>query len=246
MSRDSHIVSSFDDDLNQIETLLLEMGALVENQIENAARSLIRRDVEIGEKVIITDKAIDNLEFEIDNCTVRILALRSPKAQDLRMVVIAPKIAANLERIGDYCKNIAKRVNVLVNGRQLGSADITIESMNDFVQEMVHDVLDALKRRDQDKATDVWLRDRNVDQMHNTLFRELLTHMMEDPRSISDCMHLLFIAKNIERMGDHATSIAEKVYYFVSGKMLEDERPKSDTTSSTTIDSDEADELKCD
>ena len=246
MNRDSHIVSSFDDDLNQLETLLLEMGALVESQIANAAKALNRRNVRVGEKVIIADKAIDNLEHEIDNCTVRILALRSPKAQDLRMVVIAPKIAANLERIGDYCKNIAKRVNVLANGRQLDSADLTIEAMNEFVQEMVHDVLESLIRKDQELASDVRLRDKNVDQMHNTLFRELLTHMMEDPRSISECMHLLFIAKNIERMGDHATSIAEKVHYLVSGEILEDERPKSDTTSSTTIDSDDADNLKRD
>jgi phosphate transport system protein len=156
-------------------------------------------------------------------------------AQDLRAVVVAPKIASNLERIGDYSKNIAKRTSVLAKTQPIGSSAATIKRMCAMVQDMVKDVLDAYVRRNAERAEDVRLRDEDVDQMHNTLFRELLTYMMEDPRAISPCMHLLFIAKNIERMGDHTTSIAEQVHYMVSGEIFDEERPKSDTTSTTFI-----------
>ena len=205
-----HIVKSFDDDLNHISNLIIEMGGLVEQQITDAAIALTRRDVELGKKVIAADKRIDALEADVDVCVVQVLATRNPLAQDLRAVVVAPKIATNLERIGDYAKNIAKRTSVLAKAQPVGSAPRTITRMCEIVQQMMKSVLDAYVGRDQALADDVRLRDEEVDQMHNTLFREMLTYMMEDPRSISACLHLLFIAKNVERMGDHTTSIAEQ------------------------------------
>lgn len=235
-----HIVKSFDEDLNQIESLIMEMGGLVENQIGEAAKALTRRDTELAEAIIKSDKLIDALEVEIDQAVVRILAQRQPMAQDLRAVVVAPKISSNLERIGDYAKNMAKRTSVLAKTQPMEPSTATIKRMCSMVQDMVKDVLDAYVRRNVDKSDDVRLRDEEVDQMHNTLFRELLTYMMEDPRAISPCMHLLFIAKNVERMGDHTTSIAEQVHYMVSGEFFDEERPKSDTTSTTFIEPVEA------
>ncbi|MDA7948643.1 MAG: phosphate signaling complex protein PhoU [Hyphomicrobiaceae bacterium] len=235
-----HIVKSFDEDLNHIENLIIEMGGLVEKQISDSATALTRRDVELADAVIASDKRIDDLEAEIDVDVVRILAKRQPMAQDLRAVVVAPKIGSNLERIGDYSKNIAKRTSVLAKAQRIGSATSTIERMCEMVQHMVKDVLDAYVSRNQKQASDVRLRDEDVDQMHNTLFRELLTYMMEDPRAITPCMHLLFIAKNVERMGDHTTSIAEQVHYMVSGEIFDEERPKSDATSTTFIEPDAA------
>ena len=235
-----HIVKSFDEDLNKIENVIIEMGGLVEKQIIDAATALNRRDIELADKVIAADKRIDELEAAIDVDVVRILAKRQPMAQDLRAVVVAPKIGSNLERIGDYSKNIAKRTSVLAKTQRIGSATSTIQRMCEMVQHMVKDVLDAYVARNQEQASDVRLRDEDVDQMHNTLFRELLTYMMEDPRAITPCMHLLFIAKNVERMGDHTTSIAEQVHYMVSGEIFDEERPKSDATSTTLIEPDAA------
>ena len=161
------------------------MGGLVEKQIVDAATALNRRDVELADKVIAADKRIDDLEAAIDVDVVRILAKRQPLAQDLRAVVVAPKIGSNLERIGDYSKNMAKRTSVLAKTQRIGSATATIQRMCEMVQHMVKDVLDAYVSRNQDQAADVRLRDEDVDQMHNTLFRELLTYMMEDPRAIT-------------------------------------------------------------
>lgn len=230
-----HIVKSYDEDLDRIESLIMEMGGLVEAQIADAANALSRRDVELAGKVITSDKRIDALEAEVDAAVVDILALRQPKAQDLRVVVVAPKIAGNLERMGDYAKNIAKRTSVLAKTNPVGSAPRTITRMCEIVQRMMKSVLDAYVARDQERADEVRLRDEEVDQMNNTLFRELLTYMMEDPRVITPCMHLLFIAKNVERMGDHTTSIAEQVHYMVTGNTFDEERPKGDTTSFTFI-----------
>jgi phosphate transport system protein len=234
----AHIVKSFDQDLGQIESLLLEMGGLVETQIADAVTALIQRDTELGEKVRAGDKKIDVLEVQIDDLVIRLLALRQPMAEDLRSVVCALKVSANLERIGDYAKNIAKRTSVLSTWQPTKSSISTIKRMSKLVQDMVHDVLDAYVARDANTAEDLRQRDEEVDQMHNTLFRELLTYMMEDPRNITPCMHLLFIAKNIERMGDHTTGIAEQVYFMVEGSLLEDERPKGDVTSFMTVDPD--------
>lgn len=230
-----HIVKSFDEDLNNIETLIMEMGGFVEKQIIEAATALNRRDTESAAAIIKSDKRIDALESEIDQAVVRILAQRQPMAQDLRAVVVAPKIASNLERIGDYAKNMAKRTAVLARTQPVGASSTTIKRMCAMVQEMVSDVLDAYVRRNAERAEDVRRRDEEVDQLHNTLFRELLTYMMEDPRAITPCMHLLFIAKNVERMGDHTASIAEQVHYMISGEIFDEERAKSDTTSTTFI-----------
>ncbi|RMF08235.1 MAG: phosphate transport system regulatory protein PhoU [Alphaproteobacteria bacterium] len=235
-----HIVKSFDEDLKHIETLIMEMGGIVEKQIADAADALTRRDTALAEIVIKSDKRIDELEAQVDQDVVRVLAQRQPLAQDLRAVVVAPKIASNLERIGDYAKNIAKRTSVLAKTQPIGSSAQTIKRMCAMVQEMVQDVLEAYVRRDANTADDVRRRDEEVDQMHNTLFRELLTYMMEDHRAITPCMHLLFIAKNVERMGDHTTSIAEQVHYMVSGEIFDEERPKRDMTSTTLIEPDAA------
>ena len=231
-----HIVTSFDDDLKKMENLIAEMGGLVETQIADAMTALLRQDRALGQRVRENDKQIDELESMVDASVVRILALRQPKAQDLRSVIAVLKVAAYLERIGDYAKNIAKRASVLGEFRTIGSSENILKSMTRITQEMLKDVLDAHAARDIKMADHVRMRDEDVDQMHNTLFRELLTYMMEDPRNITPCMHLLFIAKNVERMGDHATGIAEQVHYVVSGTMPDDERPKGDATSLMSLD----------
>ncbi|MBL4600870.1 MAG: phosphate signaling complex protein PhoU [Rhizobiaceae bacterium] len=226
-----HIVKAFDTDLAKIENQIMEMGGLVESQIVDAARALKNRDVELAESVIAKDLEIDAMEAELDGAVVRVLALRQPKAQDLRAVVAVLKVASNLERIGDYAKNIAKRVPILAQSGKIGSATTTLDRMCRVVQTMVNDVLDAYIIKDQDKAEEVRIRDGDVDQMYNTLFRELLTYMMEDPRNITPSTHLLSIAKHIERMGDHTTSIAEQIQYLVSGNLPGSERPTTGNAS---------------
>jgi len=231
-----HIVRSFDEDLGQIISLVMEMGGLVETQVVDAAMALASRDTIMAARVVEGDKRIDELEVALDAMAIRTLALRQPMAEDLRVVIASLKIASNLERIGDYAKNIAKRTSIIAQEPSVRSSANMIKRMSVMVQKMITDVLDAFASRDAIAASDVRLRDEEVDEMHNTLFRELLTYMMEDPRNITPCMHLLFVAKNVERMGDHTTSIAEQVYFMVRGEMPEDERPKSDTTSTTFID----------
>ncbi|MEZ5812211.1 MAG: phosphate signaling complex protein PhoU [Rhizobiaceae bacterium] len=226
-----HIVRSFDEELGQAESLFLEMGGLVETQIADAAEALARRDAELADKVRSRDAEVDALETRIDELAVRVLALRQPMAEDLRAIVSTLKVSANLERIGDYAKNVAKRTTVLAKSPPIGSSADTIRRMSKLVQTMLSGVLDAYVARDLEAADDIRRRDEEVDQIHNALFRETLTYMMEDPRSITPCMHLLFIAKNVERIGDHITSIAEQVHYLVSGEMPVDERPKGDVTS---------------
>ncbi|HWT97270.1 MAG TPA: phosphate signaling complex protein PhoU [Terriglobales bacterium] len=225
-----HTVKSFDNDLQHLSQVLAEMGGLAESQLSSAIDALVRRDSELAGRVVQADKRIDDLEQEIGNFTVRILALRQPMAQDLREVVAAIKIAADLERIGDYAKNIAKRALILNQGQPLRPV-ASIPRMGILAQQIVKGVLDAYMEKDADRAQAAWRRDEDVDEMYNSLFRELLTYMMEDPRNISPCTHLLFIAKNIERIGDHATNIAEIIYFLVHGKSLDESRPKGDTTN---------------
>ncbi len=232
---EAHIASIFDKDLRQIEDLVVTMGGLVEQQIENAAELIVSRDLELAQRLIASDKEVDAIEQEIDMLVVRIIALRQPKAQDLRAVLAALKVAADLERIGDYAKNLAKRMEVLVKGPPVGSSAKTIKRMCMMVRAMVKEVLDAYLARDIASADEVRLRDEEVDQIHNNLFRALLTYMLEDPRNITPCMHLLFISKNIERMGDHTTSIAEQIRFLIAGELPDDDRPKSDFTSTTHI-----------
>ncbi len=227
----AHIVKSFDQDLSEIDNLILKMGGLVENQIIESVNALNERHVELAEKVRSDDKRVDALETEIDECALRVLALRQPMAQDLRSVTSALKIASNLERIGDLAKNIAKRTIVIAGSDPIGSSEKTVKRMGALVQKMVNDVLNAYINKDVESATEIIERDEDVDHVHNTLFRELLTYMMEDPRNITACMHMLFIAKNIERIGDHTTAVAEQVHYLVTGSLPEQDRPKGDTTS---------------
>lgn len=235
MNNAGHIVKSFDDDLNNIQGMVAQMGGIVETQISDSVIALLRHDLLLAQKVLDTDKKIDDLEMEVDDAVVRILALRQPQAQDLRSVVAVLKVASSLERIGDYAKNIAKRSTAVENFNSFGSADSVLRSMGRIVQEMLKDVLDSYATRDITLADQVRARDKDVDHLHNTLFRELLTYMMEDPRHITSCMHLLFVAKNLERMGDHTTTIAEQVHFLISGSRPEDERPKQDMTSVTTL-----------
>ena len=230
----AHIVKSFDNELAQIENQILEMGGIVETQITEAVKALTTRDEELATKVRADDKAVDALETQIDDLTLRTLALRQPMAQDLRSVICALKVASNLERIGDYAKNIAKRSIVLKETEHLESAEKTITRMGSLVQVMVADVLNAYVAKDTKMADELLLRDEEVDHMHNTLFRELLTYMIEAPQFITPGMHMLFVAKNLERMGDHVTGIAEQILYRATGSLPDDDRPKSDLTSELT------------
>ncbi|GLS79349.1 phosphate signaling complex protein PhoU [Paracoccus marinus] len=231
MNRDRHIASAFDRDLETVQALVVKMGGLVEAAISDAALALETRDDELAEDVRRRDRSIDLLEAQVNEEAARLIALRSPTATDLRLVLTVIKISASLERVGDYAKNIAKRSNVLAHMPVIDGAGMALRRMSSTVEKMMKDALDSYVHRDEALATDVRARDLEVDQMYNALFREFLTHMMEDPRNITACMHLHFIAKNIERMGDHATSIAEQVIYLVSGALPDESRPKRDSVS---------------
>ena len=230
-----HITSAFDRDLEDIQAKIMKMGGLVEAAILEGAISLETRDEERAEKVRAADKAIDLLEEKINEDAARLIALRSPTASDLRLVLAIMKISGNLERIGDYAKNMAKRTGVLAQMAPVSDSTGSLRRMAKEVSKMLKDVLDAYIHRDAELAGDVIKRDSDVDQMYNGLFREFLTFMMEDPRNITACMHLHFIGKNIERMGDHVTAIAEQVVYLVTGEYPEEARLKSDVTSTQTM-----------
>jgi len=222
-----HIASAFDRDLAAIAALLIEMGGLVGNAIASSAEALSSRDEALAQEVRAGDAAIDALEDRINIEAARLIALRQPMSSDLRAVLAVMKIASNLERVGDYSKNLAKRTGVLVAMPPVGQSARSLRRMAREVEEMLRDALESFMRRDAALAGEVRGRDLEVDQIYNALFRELLTHMMEDPRSITAAMHLHFIAKNIERMGDHVTSIAEEVIYLVTGSHPEEARPKA-------------------
>lgn len=230
---DQHIASAFDRDLEAIQAQIMKMGGLVEAAIADAAKSLETRDEELANEIRAGDKAVDALEEQINQETARVIALRAPTAIDLRLILSVIKISGNLERIGDYAKNMAKRTGLLVNMTPVSDSASALRRMAREVEVMLKDALDSYIQRDADLARDVIDRDRDVDQMYTSLFREFLTFMMEDPRNITACMHLHFIAKNLERMGDHVTSIAEQVVYLVTGEAPEDARPKADVTSET-------------
>lgn len=228
---DQHIVSAFDRDLEAIQALVVKMGGMVEEAILNSAKSLETRDIELADKVRQADKAIDDLEIRINEEAARTIALRAPVSKDLRTILTVLKIAASLERMGDYAKNMAKRTHVLSEMRPINGPDAALRRMAREVQGMLKHSLDAFISRDAELADTVRQDDQDVDQMYNALFREFLTFMMEDPRNITACMHLHFIAKNMERMGDLVTNIAEQVIYLVTGEMPDDPRPKSDDTA---------------
>jgi phosphate transport system protein len=230
-----HTIKAFDADLQELARMIAEMGGLAERQIGDALDALNRHDAGRARSIVAADARIDTLQREIEEKAILTIARRQPMAVDLRDIVGALRVSNDLERIGDLAKNIAKRVEVVENELRLQKVMRGVENMTELVLAQIKDVLDAFARRDVDKAVQVWRSDEEVDAVNNSLFRELLTYMMEDPRNISVCIHLLFCAKNIERMGDHATNIAETIYYIVEGRALTDERPKGDLTSTTNI-----------
>ncbi|KGJ06427.1 phosphate uptake regulator, PhoU [Paracoccus halophilus] len=229
MNNERHILSAFDRDLETAQALVVKMGGMVETAIHDAAAALETRDEELAADVRRRDRAIDELEQQINEEAARLIALRAPRATDLRMVLSVIKISSSLERVGDYAKNIAKRSYVLAELPAIDGAGMALRRMSAAVETMMKDALDSYIQRDAALAEDVRKRDLDVDQMYNALFREFLTFMMEDPRNITACMHLHFIAKNIERMGDHATSIAEQVIYLTTGELPDDPRPKGES-----------------
>lgn len=234
-----HIVSAFEKELKGLGSRISQMGGLAENQLSQAIKALENNDFELAQLAIKSDKEIDRLELAIEEEAILIIAKRQPMALDLRRIIVTIRICADLERIGDLAKNIAKRV-IAIDGKTPKSLITGFHAMSDMAQQLLKDVLDAFALEDVDKALAVWKKDEDLDALYNSIFRELLTYMMEDPRNISFCTHLLFGAKNIERIGDHATNIAENIYYMVNGELLTDERPKSDITSTSKFDFDES------
>jgi phosphate transport system protein len=229
-----HIIKSYDEELRRLDKAIIRMGGLAESQLAAAMEAVIQRDSALAAQVVEGDAEIDQLEREVDGHAVRMLALRQPMARDLREILSALKIAADLERICDYAANVAKRaiaLNVLPPVKPV----FALPRMTKFAQGLIKDVLDAFIARDADKALAAWARDEELDEMYSGLFRELLTYMLEDPRNITPCTHLLFMAKNIERIGDHATNIAETVWFLVHGTPLDQVRPKSDVSSTAVV-----------
>jgi phosphate transport system protein len=230
-----HIVKSYEDELAGLDAKIAQMGGLAEELLGEAFEALERRDPTLAESVIGRDKAIDKLDRELEEASIVMIARRQPMALDLRQITTVMKLASELERIGDLAKNIAKRALAVSEQAPPKSLIVGIRHMVETALRQLKDVLDAFTQRDADKALAVWRRDEELDAMYNSVFRELLTYMMEDPRNIGLCTHLLFGAKNIERIGDHATNIAEMVHYLVTGVVLSDERPKGDVTSTTPV-----------
>ena len=225
-----HIIKSYDEELSRLSRMIVEMGGLAESQLASAIEAVIKRDSELAARVIEGDDQVDQLEHDLDNLVIRLLALRQPMARDLREIVAALKIASDLERICDYAANVAKRSIALAQSPPIQPVN-SLPRMVHLALLLVKDVIDAYVARDADKAFAVWVRDEELDEMYANLFRVFLTYMMEDPRNIGPCTHLLFMAKNIERIGDHATNIAENVYYLVHGIPLTEARPKGDKSS---------------
>ena len=226
-----HTAKAFDSDLQELTRLVAEMGGLAERMIVESVDALIRRDVALGQRVVAADAEIDNLQRVIEERAVLTIARRQPMAVDLREIVGAMRVATDLERIGDLAKNMGKRVAALESDFQPLKLIRGLEHMTDLVQSQVKSVLDAYAAHDLPAAMAVWKGDEEVDAICTSLFRELLTYMMEDPRNISFCIHLMFCAKNIERIGDHATNIAETVFYMIEGQQILDKRPKGDMTT---------------
>ena len=228
-----HTVHSYDEELAVLSSKIAKMGGLAERVLGQSFEALERRDPDLAANTIAEDDEIDQLQREIEEQAVIMIARRQPMAYDLRQIMAALRISSDLERIGDLGKNIAKRAVAVVTEQQPKQLMLGLKHMSELTLCQLKDVLDAFVERDAEQALNVWYKDEEIDSMYNSLFRELLTYMMEDPRNIGLCTHLLFGAKNIERVGDHATNIAETVYYLVHGRPITDERPKGDTTSST-------------
>ena len=234
-----HIIKSYDDELRRLTGTITQMGGLAESQLAAAMDAVIKRDSDLAATVVETDARVDELEHEVGQLVVRLLALRQPMARDLRDILAALKIASDLERICDYAANVAKR-SIALNQAPPVRPAFALPRMARLAQALIKDVLDAYVMRDADKALVVWARDEELDEMYSGLFRELLTYMMEDARNITASTHLLFMAKNIERIGDHATNIAETVYFLVHGTQLNQARPKGDRSSLAVVRPDSA------
>jgi phosphate transport system protein len=234
-----HIVKSYDEELARLSNMIVEMGGLAESQLSAAIDAVAKRDSALAALVVEGDAKVDDLERELDNLAVRLLALRQPMARDLREIFASIKIGADLERICDYAANVAKRSIALAQSPPIQPVH-ALPRMGTLALALIKDVIDAYVEKDADKALDVWRRDEELDEMYSSLFREFLTYMMEDPRNIGACTHLLFMAKNIERIGDHATNIAEDLYYLVHGTPLTEVRPKGDKSSLEVIAPDRA------
>jgi phosphate transport system protein len=231
-----HTAKAFDEDLQQLNRLIAEMGGLAERMIAESVGALIRRDVTVGMRVVADDEEVDKLQRMIEERAVLTIARRQPMAVDLREIVGALRVAIDIERIGDLSKNIGKRVAQLDSDFHPLKLIRGLEHMTDLVQSQVKSVLDAYAAHDLPAAMTVWKGDEEVDAICTSLFRELLTYMMEDPRNIGFCLHLMFCAKNIERIGDHATNIAETVFYMIEGQQMLEPRPKGDmTVFATTV-----------
>ena len=221
-----HTVKAYGDELNQLTAEVARMGGLAEAQVADAVDSVARRDVALARAVVERDAKLDAMHREIEKKAIRLIALRQPVASDLRRALAAMKLAVDLERTGDLAKNISKRALILAEGEPMQPLTRSIERMGKLVSLRLRDVLDAYAAGEIDRAIAVWNTDDEVDEHYNSLFRELLTYMMGDPRTISACTHLLFMAKNLERIGDHATNIAETIYYEITGQEFTGERPR--------------------
>jgi phosphate transport system protein len=230
-----HIVSSYDNDLQGLRRRITEMGGIAEKMLVDAIAALVRHDKALAQTVIASDSRLDVLQREVEESAILTIARRQPLAVDLRETISAIRVSGDVERIGDLAKNIAKRALAIGEEFQPQKIVLGLQHMSDLVLGQLKDVLDSYTQQDTAKAIDVWKRDGAIDALYTSLFRELLTYMMEDPRNISFCTHLLFCAKNIERIGDHTTNIAETVHYLVLGENLAIDRPKNDRSIDTTV-----------
>ncbi len=234
MTDAEHIVKRYDEELARLRGLMTDMGGMVESQVAAACDAILLRDGDAAARAVELDPRVDAMEHEAEQFVIRMLALRQPMAQDLRQIVASLKMTGDLERIGDYAANVAKRSIVLKEFPAPYSLT-GLAHMARLVQDQLKLIIDAIGENDMDKALQVWRGDTQIDEIYNALFRELITYMMEDARNITACTHLLFIAKNLERIGDHATNIAETVYYAITGAPLSDARPKGDTSAYAVV-----------
>lgn len=231
MTIGEHTVRAFEEELRTLDSKIAEMGGLAEQVLASAIDALEHRDPKLAEMTFRKDEQIDRLEHEAEELAISIIARRAPMAVDLRQIMTAVRVAGDLERIGDLAKNIAKRAAAIAEEQRPKQLMIGLKHIGEVALQQLKDVLDAYSERNPEKARKVWLRDTEIDHIYNSIFRELLTYMMEDPRNIGLCTHLLFGAKNVERIGDHATNIAEKINFLVHGATIMEQRPKGDTTS---------------
>jgi phosphate transport system protein len=229
-----HIVKSYEQELKRLRAMVAEMGGAVERQVALACEAVLHHDRDAASRAMEADPGVDAMERDIEQFVIRLLALRQPVAQDLRLIIATLKTTGDLERIGDYAANVAKR-SLVVEQFNLRYAASGLGQMAALVQVNLKRVIDAAGSGDSAEAMEVWRSDEAIDAIYNALFRELITYMMEDPRNISPCTHLLFIAKNLERIGDHATNVAETIYYAVEGTPLAGKRPKADMSAYSVV-----------